>query len=74
MMVWFKKAGWIYLPTSIIGVLITLITLFMLVQEFWAIDRNSHSVSDTLYHFFLFAVCHMGVYMWVAQNTCGKEQ
>ena len=45
---WFKKWGWIYLPTTVIGGIITLGALIFIVRMFQIIDSTSHSISDTL--------------------------
>src|SRR5205807_1717094 len=49
---WFKRWSWVYLPVSFPGVLLVLAALAFSVQVFIAIDRHSHSVSDTLYGIF----------------------
>ena len=49
---WFKPWGWIYLPVSWQGALVTLLGLAFSVQVFLFIDSHSHSVSDTLYGIF----------------------
>lgn len=51
--VWFKKWGWLYRPINIIGLTLCLATVFIVVWIFIAVDRRSHSVSDTLIGFFL---------------------
>lgn len=66
---WFKKAGWIYLPISIIGGILTFLTIAFCVNVFMVIDRNSHSVSDTLYNIFPFFVCAFVILFWIASNT-----
>ncbi len=53
--IWFKRLGWFYLPVSLPGLVITVAALAFCAQVFLAVDRKSHSVSDTLYgvfHFF----------------------
>jgi uncharacterized membrane protein len=66
---WFKKIGWIYVPTSLIGAIITVIHIAFCVTVFIAIDKNSHSVTDTLYGIFPFFVCTGTVLFWIAGNT-----
>ena len=66
---WFKPWGWIYRPNSIIAVLLTLACLVFCVQVFLAIDRHSHSVSDTLYSVFPFFVPALTVLNWIASKT-----
>lgn len=66
---WFKPWGWIYRPTSWQGYLACLVVLVFCIQVFIAVDRNSHSVSDTLYGVFpYFLPCWMILY-WVASKT-----
>lgn len=67
--IWFKRIGWIYLPISIPGVVITLAALAFCAQMFLAIDRHSHSVSDTLYGVFPFFACTFLLFDWVARRT-----
>lgn len=45
---WFRKWGAIYLPASLIGWLLSLVTFGIATADFLAVDRHSHSVSDTL--------------------------
>lgn len=66
---WFKKAGWIYVPTSLIGVAITLFVVAFCVITFIGVDRNSHSASDTLYGIFPYYVASFGVLFWIARNS-----
>lgn len=66
---WFKKAGWIYLPTSVIGTILFLSALVFCVTVFIAIDRSSHSNSDTLYSIFPHFVSAFSILFWIASNT-----
>lgn len=45
---WFHKSGLLYLPVSIVGWALTLLTGFIAVRTFLMVDRYSHSASDTL--------------------------
>lgn len=67
--VWFKPWGWTYLPVSAAGWLAVALTLIFLANTFLAIDRHSHSVSDTLYGIFPYWVPALGVLNWVAGRT-----
>lgn len=71
---WFKKFGIVYLPISIIGYLFYLLTVLFCVTVFMAIDRNSHSVSDTLYGIFPDFVSAFTVLFWIASNTSEEKQ
>ncbi len=67
--IWFKPWGWIYRPISWQGILVSLITFAFCVQVFIAVDRNSHSVSDTLYGVFPYIVPSLMILYWVASKT-----
>jgi hypothetical protein len=63
---WFKRLGWFYLPVSLPGIIITLVALAFCAQVFLAIDRKSHSVSDTLYGVFPFFASAFLLFDWIA--------
>jgi len=66
---WFRPWGWIYRPTSWQGFLACLVTLAFCIQVFMAVDRNSHSVSDTLYGVFPYFVPCLMILYWLASKT-----
>jgi hypothetical protein len=66
---WFKRLGWFYLPVSLPGAIITLAALAFCVQVFVAVDRHSHSVSDTLYGVFPFFASGFLLFDWIAGRT-----
>ncbi len=69
---WFKALGWINSQIAWQGVLVTLVALVALafsLQVFLAVDRNSHSVSDTFYGIFPYLVPTWGLVYWVASKT-----
>jgi hypothetical protein len=70
---WFRPWGWIYRPVSVEGVLVMLIVLAFCVQVFLAVDRRSHSVSDTLYGVFPFVVPALIVLNWVAGKSSAPD-
>jgi hypothetical protein len=70
---WFRKFGWIYIPTSVIGAVIMLLVIVFCIKVFIAIDRNSHSVSDTLYGIFPYFVSAITILFWIAGNTSEKK-
>ncbi|HVU13729.1 MAG TPA: hypothetical protein VHD90_20775 [Phototrophicaceae bacterium] len=72
-MVWFKPWGWIYRPISWQGMLLIVLTLAFCVNVFVAIDRNSHSVSDTLYGIFPYFVGALGILNWIAGKASAKS-
>ena len=66
---WFKSWGWIYRPASLEGFIATALAAAFCVNVFIAIDRHSHSVSDTLYGIFPFFVPTLMLLNWVASKT-----
>lgn len=66
---WFRRYGWIYIPVSFAGVIISLLAIGFCVTVFIAVDRNSHSVSDTLYGIFPYFVSAFTILFWIAANT-----
>jgi hypothetical protein len=66
---WFNRIGWFHIPGSVPGVIITLAALAFCAQVFWAVDRKSHSVTDTLYGVFPFFTCTFLLFEWIAQRT-----
>jgi hypothetical protein len=66
---WFKEWGWVYRPVSWQGYVLVLLTFIFCLQVFMAIDRFSHSVSDTFYGIFPFVVPALFLLGWVASKT-----
>jgi hypothetical protein len=66
---WFKTWGWVYRPVSWHGVLLVLLVAVFCVQVFVSVDRRSHSVSDTWYGMFPYAVPALALLYWVASKT-----
>ena len=66
---WFTKFGWAYRPVAPMGWLLTGLAALFCVQVFTAVDRHSHSVSDTLYGVLPYFVSAATVLGWVAANT-----
>ena len=67
--IWFKKWGWTFLPVHPAGVLISLLAVLFLVPVYTAIIRNGHSVSDDLYHLFVYTTCTAFWWKWIAEKT-----
>lgn len=68
---WFVSWGWIYRPASSQGFVLVLLVAIFCIQAFLAVDRHSHSVSDTLYGVFPFVVPALILLYWVASKTSG---
>ena len=67
--IWFKKAGWVYIPVHAMGLLVTALAIIFLIPVFMSITRNGHSVSDDLYHMFVYTSCTAFWWKWVAEKT-----
>jgi hypothetical protein len=72
--VWFKPLGWLYRPSSWQAVVLVFLAAFCCVQVFVAVDRHSHSVTDTLYGVFPFVVPCLLDLNWVASRTSQPER
>ena len=70
---WFKRFGWVYRPVSWQGVTLVTLALAFCVHAFVAIDRHSHSASDTLYGVFPYFGCCFLLMNWLASNTSGDK-
>ena len=66
---WFAPWRWIHRPVSWQGVTLVLLYLAFCVQVFRAVDRHSHSASDTLYGIFPYVVPALMLLEWVASKT-----
>jgi peptidoglycan/LPS O-acetylase OafA/YrhL len=66
---WFRAWGWIYVPVSWQGAVVTILMLAFWVNTFLAVDRHSHSASDTLYGTFPYVVCSLVIAVWIAHKT-----
>ena len=67
--IWFRPLGWIYRPVSVAGWTVTILTLGLCVQFLVAVDRHSHSVSDTLIGVFPYAALFLIIAGWIASHT-----
>lgn len=66
---WFVARGWLYRPVSWQGVGLVILAAIFCVQVFLAVDRHSHSASDTLYGVFPYVVPALILLYWVASKT-----
>lgn len=66
---WFTPWGWIYRPTAWPGIALVSLAVAFCVQVFIAVDRHSHSASDTLYGIFPYVVPTLMLLNWVASKA-----
>lgn len=64
----FAAIGPLRRPTSPFGWIITLAALAFMVQIFWAIDRQSHSNTDTLYGIYPYWGVTFLLWDWLARR------
>jgi hypothetical protein len=69
---WFKRIGWFHVPVSIPGAVLCLLAAAFCLTVFQAVDRHSHSASDTLYGIFPFFVCTFLMLDWIAGRTSNR--
>ena len=69
----FRPLGIIFVPTSAVGWLLCAGAAAFCINTFLAIDRHSHSVSDTLYGIFPFWVPALLALAWIADRTGARD-
>jgi hypothetical protein len=70
---WFKRVGWFYVPVSVPGAVAWLLAIVFCATVFLAVDRHSHSASDTLYGVFPYFACVFLLLEWLGARTSGKS-
>ncbi len=70
---WFTRLGWFYVPVSARGAVLCLLAAAFCVTVFIAVDRHSHSASDTLYGVFPFFACTFLLLDWIGSRTSGER-
>jgi hypothetical protein len=70
--IWFKRAGWIYVPVHPAGLVITLAAIIFLVPVWFAVNSNGQSISNALYEMFIYVSCTGFWWKWVAEKTSSR--
>jgi len=65
----FTRVGWFCVPRSAAGALICAAAAIFCATVFVAIDRHSHSASDTLYGVFPYFVCTFLMLDWIGRRS-----
>jgi len=68
-MKWFKKSRLIHKPNTWQAYVLYLLAILFLITVITAVDRDSHSVSDTFYGIFPYFVCTFLLIEWIASKT-----
>jgi hypothetical protein len=71
---WFHEWGWLYYPISWQGIVLVVLVLVFCIQVFLAVDRHSHSVSDTFYGIFPYVIPSLLVLNWIASKTSKQSE
>lgn len=71
---WFRPAGILFLPVSVVGWLFTGLAVGFCAQVFLFVDARSHSVSDTLYGVFPFWAPALLGLAWIADRSGGRRE
>lgn len=71
--IWFRPWGWLFRPVSAGGWLALLVTVLLCILVFAAVDRHSHSASDTLYGVFPYFACSFLLLNWLATKTGARN-
>jgi hypothetical protein len=71
---WFKPFGFIFLPVSIPGWIISTLAVAFCLHIFLFVDGRSHSVSDTLYGVFPYWVPTFLLWIWIASRSSDPER
>lgn len=69
----FRKFGWIYIPVTIAGWILTVIYVGISVYTLARIGQNYDSLRSSLIRFFPYFICFSVVWFWIAGNTSRKD-
>ena len=64
----FKRSGWIYVPVTISGWLITIVYITVSIYTLVAIDQTYNSLKNSLIRFFPYFVSYSVIFFWIAKN------
>jgi hypothetical protein len=70
----FKKAGWIFVPVSLIGWIITVLYAAVGIITLVSIDRSYNSMYSSLIRFFPYFISLSVIWFWIACNTSENKK
>ena len=70
---WFVRKGILFFPVSIIGWIISFVSIAFCIYLFINIDSRSHSASDTLINFVFMAMLVAVLYSIIAYFTSSEK-
>lgn len=69
----FTQIGWFCVPSSAVGAILWIVGVAFCISVFIAVDRHSHSVSDTLYGIFPYVVTTFLALDWIGRRSSEKS-
>ena len=69
----FKRFGWIYIPVSFWGWIITIIYLAVSVYTLVVIGQNYNSIKNSLIRFFPYFISFSVILFWIAENMSNNN-
>ena len=67
--IWFKRAGWTYVPVHPAGLILTLAAIIFLVITWVSINSNGQTIMEALFEMFIYVTCTAFWWKWVAEKT-----
>jgi hypothetical protein len=69
----FRKFGWIYVPVSLAGWIVTILYLGISVYTLVIIGQNYASLKNALIRFFPYFISLSVVFFWIASNSGNRQ-
>jgi hypothetical protein len=69
----FKKLGWIYVPVSVWGWIVTILYSAVSVYTLISIGQNYNSLKNSLIRFFPYFISFSVVFFWIAGNNSNND-
>jgi hypothetical protein len=69
----FSKKGWIYIPVSLTGWIVTILYIAVSVFTLVMIDKTYNSLKNSLIRFFPYFISLTVIYFWIASNSSGDN-
>jgi riboflavin transporter FmnP len=66
---WFKRFGWTYIPTTFMGMAVTILAVAFIIPVFACFLRNGQTESDNWYQMFVYTTCVAFWWKWIAEKT-----
>jgi len=68
----FKKLGWFYYPTSVMGFVIAVFIGAVFIHDLLFVNSRAHSVSDLYYNFIPYGFIYIATYLWIGKNASAQ--